>query len=129
MIGADISTPAYLVEQPRSDRKVLGRNTHQGSLNRIPEGGSQPRIRPRSRGCWSKETESPLPIGSQCNRLGSVAFDHAAGFCSRVLAVANHLLAVDENLGDTSRQLARFFKGGVILDGGGVENDNVCKVS
>ena len=70
-----------------------------------------------------------MPKGSRCNRLGSVAFDHAAGFCSRVLAVANHLLAVDENLGDAGRQLAWFLKGGVILDGDGVENDNICKVS
>ena len=62
-------------------------------------------------------------------RLVAVSFDDAARFRARVRAVVHHLYAVNENLGDASCQLARFLKGGVVLDQGGIEDSNVGKVS
>jgi len=62
-------------------------------------------------------------------KLVSVPLDDSARLRACVLSVVNYLHAVDENFRDAGRQLAGLLKSGVVLDGAGIEDRNVRKVS
>src|SRR5437588_283112 len=74
-------------------------------------------------------TETPRQKPASETGLGSVAPDDAARFCARVLTIVNHLHPVDKDLRDAGRQLAGLLKGGVVLDGGGIKDGDVGKIS
>src|SRR5690348_1454074 len=104
-------------------------------------------MRPSSRGCVEARIKPcratdliPLiffRIGSQCLVLPLVAgasarparpswtAHEATRLGAGMLAVLQHLYAIDEHVLHTGRELLRLFEGGMVLDRGWVEDDDV----